>query len=121
MRLIVDGLLLVDEVDLDWIRGRHWGSDRQTNWTALNRGQSQEGAAGAQPIFDSPEADGSRMPFTVIEAEIGRDLRLSAETIPSGVTVRARSLRRTRSSVVDLYLMDCPDQAALDAAPKGGG
>jgi predicted DNA-binding transcriptional regulator AlpA len=69
------------------------------------------------------------LPFTMTDAEIARDLRLSPKTIrrmndaakiPAPVTVGARSLRWVRQTIVDWLAAGCPDRQTFEALGKGG-
>lgn len=69
------------------------------------------------------------LPFTMTDAEIARDLRVSAKTIrrmdeagkiPAPVTVGARSLRWVRQTIVDWLAAGCPDRQTFEALGKGG-
>ena len=68
-------------------------------------------------------------PFTMTDAEIARELRLSAKTIrrmnddgrlPQPVVVGARSLRWVRQTIVEWLAAGCPDRATFEADRKGG-
>ena len=69
------------------------------------------------------------LPFTMTDAEIARDLRVSPKTIrrmdeagkiPAPVTVGARSLRWVRQTIVDWLAAGCPDRETFEALGKGG-
>lgn len=69
-------------------------------------------------------------PFTMTDADIGRELRLSAKSIrrmddaaklPRPVMVGARSLRWVRQTIVEWLAAGCPDRATFEANRKGGG
>ena len=69
------------------------------------------------------------LPFTMTDAEIARDLRVSPKTIrrmdeagkiPAPVTVGARSLRWVRQTIVDWLAAGCPDRQTFEALGKGG-
>lgn len=86
--------------------------------------------AGLQPTRKPPGPESGPLPFTMTDAEIARELRLSpktirrmddAATIPRPVVVGARSLRWVRQTIVDWLAAGCPDRATFEATPKGGG
>jgi predicted DNA-binding transcriptional regulator AlpA len=73
-------------------------------------------------------ADGP-LPFTMTDAEIGRELRVSGKTIrrmdvdgklPRPVMVGARSLRWVRQTIVEWLAAGCPDRETFEANRKGG-
>jgi len=85
--------------------------------------------AGVQPTRKTPVADSGPLPFTMTDAEIGRELQFcaksirrmnDAETIPRPVTVGVRSLRWVRQTIVEWLAAGCPDRATFEATRKGG-
>ena len=84
------------------------------------------GLSNAKPTVAANEPP----PFTMTDAEIARELRLSAKTIgrmnddlklPQPVVVGARSLRWVRQTIVEWLAAGCPDRATFEANRKGGG
>ena len=84
--------------------------------------------AGVQPTRKPPVADGGPLPFTMTDAEIGRELRVSSKTIrrmdadgklPRPVMVGARSLRWVRQTIVEWLAAGCPDRDTFEANRKG--
>ena len=86
-------------------------------------------AGGGQSNAKPTVAANEPPPFTMTDAEIARELRLSAKTIrrmnddgklPQPVTVGARSLRWVRQTIVEWLAAGCPDRATFDGNRKGG-
>lgn len=87
--------------------------------------------AGGAPSAAKPTiAANGPLPFTMTDAEIGRELRLSAKSIrrmhdaaklPRPVMVGARSLRWVRQTIVEWLAAGCPDRATFEANREGGG
>jgi predicted DNA-binding transcriptional regulator AlpA len=87
------------------------------------RGGSGQSTAKPPAAVDGP------LPFTMTDAEIGRELRLSAKSIqrmhdagklPRPVMVGARSLRWVRQTIVEWLAAGCPDRETFEANRKGG-
>ncbi len=87
-------------------------------------------ASGGQSAAKPTVAANEPPPFTMTDAEIARELRLSAKTIgrmnddrklPQPVVVGARSLRWVRQTIVEWLAAGCPDRATFEANRKGGG
>ena len=84
---------------------------------------------GGRPKDKQPVAANEPPPYTMTDAEIARELRLSAKTIrrmhdggklPQPVMVGVRSLRWVRQTIVEWLGAGCPDQATFEANRKGG-
>lgn len=82
---------------------------------------------GGIPSNGTPPA--GPLPFTMTDAEIARDLRVSPKTIrrmdeagkiPAPVIVGARSLRWVRQTIVEWLAAGCPDRETFEANRKGG-
>lgn len=87
--------------------------------------QAVGGQSNATPAVDVNEPP----PYTMTDAEIARELRLSAKTIrrmhvdgklPQPVTVGTRSLRWVRQTIVEWLAAGCPNRATFEAIRKGG-
>lgn len=87
-------------------------------------------AGGGQSNAKPTVAANEPPPYTMTDAEIAWELRLSAKTIhrmnddgklPQPVTVGARSLRWVRQTMVEWLAAGCPDRATFEANRKGGG
>ena len=85
--------------------------------------------AGCQSAVKPPVTGDGPLPFTMTDAEIGRELRLSAKSIrrmyeagklPRPVMVGARSLRWVRQTIVEWLAAGCPDRETFEANRKGG-
>jgi predicted DNA-binding transcriptional regulator AlpA len=73
-------------------------------------------------------ADGP-LPLTMMDADIGRELRVSSKTIrrmdadgklPRPVMVGARSLRWVRETIVEWLAAGCPERETFEKDQKGG-
>ena len=87
-------------------------------------------AGGGQSIAKPVMAANEPPPFTMTDAEIARELQVSAKTIdrmneggklPQPVVVGARSLRWVRQTIVEWLAAGCPDRATFEANRKGAG
>ena len=86
-------------------------------------------ASGRQSNAKQVVAMNEPPPFTMTDAEIGRELRFSAKSIrrmhedgklPQPVVVGARSLRWVRQTIVEWLAAGCPDRETFEATRKGG-
>jgi predicted DNA-binding transcriptional regulator AlpA len=86
-------------------------------------------AGGGQSTAKPPVAADGPLPFTMTDAEIGRELRLSAKSIrrmhdaaklPRPVMVGVQSLRWVRQTIVEWLGAGCPDRKTFEANRKGG-